>query len=262
MREYIKKGSIGIVGGMGPEAGIDLASKVVRNTVACMDQEHLPLVLYSFPADIADRTEYIEGKVKDNPGHSIARILCSMEKEGVGLAGVACNSAHVDRIFKVVLSDLEKNGSGSLRLLNMIDEVGAFIRNYYPDKKRVGILGTTGTYISSSYSAIEGEDMLTVNLEKDRQSQLHTAIYHPQFGIKAQSGVFSHQAKSIFYDSCSSIIKKGADIIVLACTELSVAYPLRNYMGIPVVDSNTVLARALVNAYDPSRLKPWGGWTG
>ncbi len=257
-----KKGTIGIVGGMGPEAGIDLASKLVRNTVAYRDQEHLPLVLHSFPADIDDRTEYVEGKVKVNPGHSIARILCSMEQQGAGLAGIACNSAHIEKIFSVVLSDLEKNGRGTLRLLNMITEMGIFIRKHYPGKKRVGILGTTGTYISSSYSSIEGEGVVTVNLDQDQQSRLHSAIYHPQYGIKSLSGVFSHEAKSIFYDSCSSIIGKGADIIVLACTELSVAYPMRNYKGVPVVDSNTVLARALVNAFDPSRLKPWGGWTG
>jgi len=40
---------IGIVGGLGPLAGIDLFRKITEQTPANIDQEHLPIILFSFP---------------------------------------------------------------------------------------------------------------------------------------------------------------------------------------------------------------------
>ena len=57
---------IGIVGGIGPYAGLDLLKKVFDNTLANSDQEHLDTILLSMPSKIEDRTEYLIGKVKIN----------------------------------------------------------------------------------------------------------------------------------------------------------------------------------------------------
>ena len=40
---------IGIVGGVGPYAGLDLAKNIFDNTLAETDQQHLPLVMLSLP---------------------------------------------------------------------------------------------------------------------------------------------------------------------------------------------------------------------
>ena len=50
---------IGIVGGVGPYAGLDLTKKIFDQTLAGSDQEHLPVILVSRPDEIADRTEYL-----------------------------------------------------------------------------------------------------------------------------------------------------------------------------------------------------------
>jgi aspartate racemase len=52
---------IGIVGGVGPYAGLDLLRKVYDNTVAGKDQDHLDVVMISVPAAIPDRTAYLLG---------------------------------------------------------------------------------------------------------------------------------------------------------------------------------------------------------
>jgi aspartate racemase len=51
--------AIGIVGGVGPYAGLDLNRKIFDNTVAKTDQEHLQVILFSFSADIPDRTKFL-----------------------------------------------------------------------------------------------------------------------------------------------------------------------------------------------------------
>ena len=48
---------IGIVGGVGPHAGLDLTRKLFDHTRAEADQEHLPVMLYSFPDRIGERPE-------------------------------------------------------------------------------------------------------------------------------------------------------------------------------------------------------------
>ncbi|EGE0733444.1 aspartate racemase, partial [Escherichia coli] len=50
------KGLIGVLGGMGPAATVDLFNKFVTFTAAQCDQEHIPLIISSIP-DIPDRTD-------------------------------------------------------------------------------------------------------------------------------------------------------------------------------------------------------------
>ena len=71
---------IGIVGGVGPHAGLDLMKKVFDNSQAASDQEHVDALLFSLPSGINDRTEYLLGKVEENPGKALAEILIRLEK--------------------------------------------------------------------------------------------------------------------------------------------------------------------------------------
>ncbi len=252
----MQKDVIGIVGGMGPDAGIALSKNLISQTIAEKDQEHLPQVLFSIPELISDRTEYILGEVKTNPAYSIAKILLMMESIGVRLAAMACNSAHAPQIFNVILSELNENYSG-IKLLHMIKEVGLFIRDHYEVSKKVGIMGTTGTYYTRQYDLINESGLSTVYLTEPEQKNLHSAIYHPLFGIKANAGRIPAETVKILEESITSLIKKGAEIIVLGCTELPLLFSGSSYNGIPVVDSSLVMARALIKAHSPEKLKPW-----
>ena len=55
---------IGIVGGLGPYAALDLVRKISDGTKADCDQDHLPVMLYSFPGDIPVRPEFLLGLTK------------------------------------------------------------------------------------------------------------------------------------------------------------------------------------------------------
>jgi aspartate racemase len=49
---------IGIVGGVGPLAGLDIFKKIIEETIATKDQDHIPVILSSQPQRIADRTAF------------------------------------------------------------------------------------------------------------------------------------------------------------------------------------------------------------
>ncbi len=251
----MERGIIGIVGGMGPEAGISLSGMIMRNTVAGCDQDHLPVALFSIPEIIPDRTAYITGEVTENPAGGILKVLSLMKQSGVTIAALACNSAHAPVIFDTVESGLKKMAP-EIRLINMIDEVGRFISGHYPGVSRAGILGTTGTWKTRQYDRLQGLDLQTVYPCHEEQQSVHQAIYHPVYGIKSNSGNIPERAMEIITTTASSLRKAGAEILVIGCTEISLAVKEREYCGLPVADSSVILARALISAHSPEKLKP------
>ena len=248
---------IGIVGGMGPLAGIDLSEKIVSQTIAFSDQEHIPQILYSFPENIADRTEYLLGNVTENPAFPITNMLLEMEKMRVTVAGIPCNSAHAPDIFGVVREELLTHGSG-ITLLHMIDEVAAFLHKNYPGIQKTGILGTTGTYISGTYAlSLEKVNIEAVNIPREMQTKLHDAIYHKSYGIKATSGNISKASLETLYEAIHYLKEKEVPVIILGCTELPLALTTNPFPCIHLIDSTLILARALVAHVNPDKLKPW-----
>lgn len=241
---------------MGPEAGIDLARLVTEQTIAGCDQDHIPLVLFSMPDQINDRTEYLLKKSGPNPADSIARILISMESVGVKIAGLACNTAHAPNIFNSVEHHLAKNNS-QIKLLNMVTEVADFIKKELPKATKVGILGANGTYLTRQYNQLHEFNIETIYLPEPKQNELHQAIYDPQHGIKANANTIPDKTQLTLIDSFETITKMGANAVLLACTELSIAYRTSNFKNIPVLNSSLILARALINAHSPGKLKPF-----
>ncbi len=247
---------IGIVGGAGPAAGNSLFQKLIAETRATTDQEHLPVLLWSAPAFIPDRTMFLEGKVKENPGVALGSILLKLEQNDVNVAGIACNTAHASPIFKCIQEELDKNGA-SIRLLNMIEETVAFTDRYYREGAKIGVLSTTGTRKARLYSdALEAAGWGVITMDEVGQNAVQRAIYDENFGVKATGTKISNRAKKILYGAAERLIKDGAEVLILGCTEIPLVITESEYLGVPVVDSLQILARALIEAYAPDKLRP------
>jgi aspartate racemase len=249
--------SLGIIGGMGPQAGIDVCGKIIAETVAQTDQEHLPFILFSFPESISDRTAFLKGQVATNPAHAIASLLLKMEDLGVEAACLACNTAHAPPIFDIIIKLLQ-NKQSKLELKNIVDETGLYIKKYHPEIKQLGILSTSGTYHSKLYNKLVSYKINPVYLCPSEQEKLHQAIYSKETGIKANAGIPVEGAKKTLYKKANSLIEMGAEAILLACTELPLVFTESCYMGKPLLDPSRILARAMIQAHAPSKIKPHG----
>lgn len=248
---------IGIVGGIGPYSGIDLLKKVFDNTIANSDQEHLDTVLLSLPSSINDRTEYLEGRVKENPGLAIANVLLKLQDTGATVAGITCNTAHSKDIFDVILQQLAQSKS-TIKVLNMIDETVSFISTNHKDINKVGVLSTTGTYRSGVYAKAlmaKGYEVIVPTLEL-QESLIHPSIYHPTYGIKAISNPVHPQANNNLLQGISFLKGQGAQAVILGCTEIPLAITEKEVDGIVTIDPTNVLARALIFNTAPDKLKP------
>lgn len=242
---------IGIVGGMGPLAGLDLCHKIVSQTVAASDQEHLTVINLSRPAAIPDRTEYLLGKTSLNPAYPIAEQLRMLATMGAQVAGLPCNTAHAPAIWGVIVQEL---AGVPVQLLNMVQETAVFLRTHYPHIQRVGILSTTGTYQTRIYpQALEQAGFTAVVPAWQLQEEvIHTAVYHPTYGIKSCGP--TPTARANLLAGIHHLQEHGAQAIILGCTEMPLAIQELHLDGLPLVDPTLVLARALVREANPSKL--------
>ena len=126
-----KKEIIGIVGGMGPYAGLELVKKIFDLTEANSDREHLSVFLLSMPSQIEDRTSYLLGEATTNPAYAISKIILDLEKIGSSIVAIPCNTSHAPPIFNEIIKNLEQNNS-KVKLVQMIDEVAKFIQSDRP----------------------------------------------------------------------------------------------------------------------------------
>ena len=248
---------IGIVGGVGPYAGLDLFHKLLDNTLANSDQEHLDTVLLSLPSGIMDRTEYLLGRENENPAFAITEVLFKLEKTGAKVAGIPCNTAHAEGIFNIIQELLHRAGS-RIKVLHMIDETVSFIASTFPDITRVGVLSTTGTTLSGVYNkALQLRDyevlLLTIEMQ---ETIIHPAMYDPDYGIKAVANPVHPMARENLLRGFSYLVKQGAEAVILGCTEIPIAIPEKEVDGVDTIDPTLVLARALISSTNPEKLKP------
>ena len=248
--------TIGVVAGAGPFAGLDLLKKIFEQTLAVKDQDHLNVIGNFKAAELFDRTTYLLDPSLPNPGAAIASQILETEKLGAGVAGIPCNTAHSPKIINKALEDLRAAGS-QVVFVNMIQETVDYIKTVLPDCKRIGVLASTGTYRTRIYPDYLEKDGFTVlQPEEDEQRELvHAAIYDPVYGIKAV-GTGTERSRGDLLKAARLLIARGAQAVVLGCTEIPLAIPDKDIDGLPAIDPTLVLARALVRTADPAKLRP------
>ncbi len=249
---------IGIVGGAGPYAGLDLAQKLLQQTLAKSDQDYLPTLMISTPGLIEDRTNFLLGKSKNNPAYAIFSNLLDLEALGSTVAGIACNTAHAPEIRNVFQEKLKISGS-KLKLLDMISETAEFLKNHCKEVTTVGIMSTIGTWKARFYPDLLEEfgfEVLTLN--EQQQQHLHKeSLFNPVYGIKVQAHPVSAKARDVLLEGVHTLEKKGAQAIILGCTEIPLGIPERILGETYCIDPGLILARALIREFCREKLLPW-----
>jgi aspartate racemase len=239
---------IGIVGGMGPEAGATLFNAILAHTNATTDQEHLSVVLMSFPKHIVDRTQYLEGEVPVNPAHAVAAIIGKLEAAGAKVVGIACNTIHAPAILEVITAELHRMKS-TVQLVNMPVETCRYLQKHHPGLRRIGVLTSNGTYKTGIYRKLlrEWGYEVVVPAWDFQNNIIHRMIYDPVVGLKANAGKVTAQTRQLMDTALAFFQEQQAEAIILGCTELPLVmagHPFRHDMTI--IDSTNVLALALI----------------
>lgn len=245
---------IGIVGGVGPLAGLDIMRKVIEETAANIEQDHLPILLNSQPHRISEPTAYLIGKETSNPAYAIAEIIMELESAGANVVGVPSHAVHARRIFEVIQEELQRKGS-RVKLLHMVQETALYVKERY-DHTAVGVLASTDTKNNGLYQhTLTTYGLKALEPEASQQEKIHSAIYDGTYGIRAVSSPVSNRARGEIIKVIAELKKMGAQSVVFGDAAFPLAIPEKESDGLPIIDPNRILARALIATFDATKLR-------
>jgi len=221
---------IGILGGMGPEATIDLFYKIIKSTPAEKDQDHLRIIIDNNPK-IPDRTAAILGKGED-PLPALQETARNLEKAGADLIIIPCNTAHY------FLPSIQE--SVKIPILNMIEETAKETQRKTPQIKKVGLLASIGIYKTEIYHQhFKKFNIEVISPEEKDKKEVMKVIY----AVKA--GDLSEKVKKNIIQIAQKLIDKGAEAIIAGCTEIPLILK-EGDVPVPLIDPTKVLAEIAI----------------
>ena len=226
---------LGVIGGMGPLATSDFLRKLVEHTSAKNDQENIPVIVYG-DCTTPDRTENIVGN-GPTPYPQLLDAINFLNNAGVGSICITCNSAHHWH------DELAKHSS--VPVFSIIKASADQVRKKNPNIKTVGVLSTYGTYQVGIYEKALVE--LGFNVISPTLDEFTTLVSPGIALIKADK---LPEAEIVFEKASDYLVKRGAEIIILGCTEIPIGMQ-QQYAKNPAkfVDSNDALAISIAEFY-------------
>jgi len=221
--------TIGIIGGMGPLATVDLYKKIVLKTKAELDQEHIHVLIDS-NTNIPDRTKSIISRA-ESPLNEMIKSAKNLENSGADFLIMSCNTAHY------YYNDLCQ--AINIPFLNMLEETVKFIERTYGKNIIAGLLATDGTISTGIYDEYLNKSNIKVIKPQQTQKYVMEFIYE---GIK--KGNFS-MGTSRFLEAIKELKENGAEIFILGCTELSSANEIFNFKGNFIDPLDVIAERAI-----------------
>lgn len=220
--------TIGIIGGMGPAATCDLMEKIIASTDAKDDQGHIHICV-DCNTNIPDRTKAILNHGQ-NPIPEMVKSGIRLESMGANLLIMPCNTAHYfyDELTKYL----------DIPFLNMPLETAKYLKKM--GVKKVGILATDGTVQSKIYDKnLKNQGIEAIYPSVQNQKLVMSLIYDC---VKSHNKDY---AEIPIKNIVEELVNNGAEKIILACTELPIAF---KNLGLDknCIDPTLVLARSAV----------------
>ncbi len=225
--------TIGVLGGMGPEATGYFFERILANTAAASDQGHVPVVVLSRPR-IPDRTRAILHGGR-SPLPALLRGAEALRLAGADFIVLPCISAHY---FRPALA-----ARSPLPVLDLLDETLKALRRLRPAAGAVGLIATTGTVRSRIvHDRLEPAGFRVVAPSAAEQRKVMTAIYGKR-GVKA--GVTSGPPREALLAVAAALVRRGARVLLAGCTEVPLAVRAAD-LPVPLVEPMDIGARAAV----------------
>ena len=231
---------IGILGGMGTQAGLDFCIKLAKLNKGKTDQQYPLFVLYN-KSNIPGRPENL---------HKYNKVLKSLlsgckflEKSKCKFIVIPCNTAHY------WFDDLQKKTN--IPIISMPKEVYLHSIKTCKKNSRIGILATEGTLKTGIYNKFFDKNFTIIKPSKSVQKKnVNKAIKFVKMGkIK--------EAEKAIRIAVNSLIRMKCSKIILGCTELPIAiFAFKSFQKIKksktFLDPNLILARSSMKRYKRS----------
>ncbi len=223
--------TVGILGGMGPLATVDLFAKIVQCTPAAVDQDHLRIIVDNNP-QIPPRVEaIIQGA--ESPLPSMARSARLLEGAGADFIVMPCNTAHywIGELRQAV----------KVPVLDMIEAAAAYIaRRRDAAAGPTLLLATAATIRTGLYQkAFAVRNLTLVTPNGAEQKVLDAAVRQVKAGAVADNPYLGELNAMV-----DRFAAGGTQAMLAGCTEVPLLFP---FLGGPEkFDATAILAQAAV----------------
>ncbi|MBT5724396.1 MAG: amino acid racemase, partial [Gammaproteobacteria bacterium] len=220
--------TIGVLGGMGPTATIDLLQRIIRLTPALDDVDHIRTLVDNNP-QVPSRINYLIKRQGENPAPVLVSMAESLESMGADLLVMPCNTAH--------LYAPEIESAVSIRFLNMVELTVERVATEVQASK-VGLLASTAIHQTKLYESIFADRGVATMVPDDAlQFQLMKLIMAIKAGDLSES--------NLLQTIVENMLEEQAQCVVIACTELSALVDSLD-VPVPVIDASQCLAEVAV----------------
>lgn len=220
------KNAVGVLGGMGPQASIRFYNDVIEISIKSYNVK----TNGEFPHILLDNIP-VPDLVKDRKSQEMTVSLVSKEatklkKAGAKFIVMPCNTMH--------LYAKEIKSHAKIKFVSMIDSV---VEKVQKDKvTTVGILGTQTTISSGLYANVLEKKGIKVIIADEKDNKVIANIIH-----KVIAGKETSQDRAKFQAIAKKLQKKGAEAVILGCTELPLLLSNKK-SAIKFYDSPRILA--------------------
>ena len=228
---------IGILGGMGTQAGLDFCNKLAKINSGKLDQQYPMFVLYN-KSNIPKRPENL--KKYYNVLNSLVEGCKMLQKNNCKFIVMPCNTAHY------WYDDLRKKVK--IPILSMPKEVYLDTSKNCKKNSKIGILSTEATLSTKVYNKYFDKNFNLVSPSKDLQkNSVNKSIKLVKMGkIK--------EAEKAIRPAVNYLMKIKCKKIILGCTELPIAiFAYKSFKKIKqskvFVDPNLLLANISMKKY-------------
>ncbi|MBD3414937.1 MAG: amino acid racemase [Candidatus Aminicenantes bacterium] len=231
-----KKKTIGILGGMGPEATAFMYNLFIREAKAEKDQDHPQIIIFSNP-QTPPRTDAIFKSEKD-PVPFLKAGMSVLKKAGADFIVMPCITAHY------FIPDLKKEIP--FNFISLIEESVKWAEYNNPGMRKAGLLSSSGTMKSGLFhAAFEKKGIELITPDKREQQRMMEVIFGPK-GIKA--GFKTSSSRKQLIQTAESLIKRGAEAIIAGCTEIPLALSPDDIQVLYIEPMHIAVLRALQEA--------------
>ena len=228
---------VGIIGGMGPEATLDLMRRVLAKTPAQDDQDHIHLIVESNPK-IPSRIAHLIEKTGADPTPELVRIARNLERAGAEALAIPCNTAHayapsIRRAVGIPLLDMVQL---TVDQIASSPSPSAHIASSPAGAQRVGLLASSAVLATELYAKAFADHGIAVvhPARQDDVMALIRAVKRGETGLDIQAAL----------GRTALDLANHVDVLLVGCSELSV---ISAGITAPFVDSLDVQAQAIVN---------------
>lgn len=224
-----KEKIVGILGGMGPEATVDLMQRIIRLTPALDDADHIRCIVDNNPKVPSRIKAIIEGGGED-PGPCMADMGRRLASWGADFLVIACNTAHYyhGAVQQAV----------NIPVINLIDLVANHVKAHFPEQNKVGILASPAVAMTGLYTErFKKLGIADVWPDPDHQASLLRVIR------EVKKGNMGPEVRADYVAVCENLRQHGAQLAIVACTELSA---LDETLPVDFLDAAEILAKEIV----------------